>query len=203
MNFLYDIPVFLRIMESEGAICGRKERISVKRSFRLLTFAFIAGLLAVFALPLSPAGAAASTDNDADAYLEHIMWLAREKKTLNSGPFQVVSLLDEVKKWWGEPDDDSGVAANYWDRNIRFIYDPDKKGNPVTWIEDFDPALQKITLEELLDTLGEADWFVEAEGDYYVTYLLNNGHEITFVLNVPMEGQTSKVYLYYVTEHTP
>ena len=103
----------------------------------------------------------------------------------------------------GEPDDDTGVAANYWNRNIRFIYDPDQKGNPVTWVEDFDPALQKITLEELLDTLGEADRFVEAEGDYYVTYLLNNGHEITFVLNVPMEGQTSTVYLYYVTEHTP
>lgn len=131
------------------------------------------------------------------------MWLAQEKKTLNSGPFQVGSLLDEVQQWWGEPDDDSGVAANYWDRNIRFIYDPDQKGNPVTWIEDFDPALQKITLEELLDTLGKADRFVEAEGDYYVTYSLNNGHEITFVLNVPMEGQTSKVYLYYVTEQTP
>jgi hypothetical protein len=35
------------------------------------------------------------------------------------------------------------------------------------------------------------------------TYLLNDGHEITFVLNVPMEGQTSTVHLYYVTEHTP
>jgi hypothetical protein len=97
----------------------------VKRSFRLLSFALIAGLLAVFALPLS--SAAASANNDAGAYLEHIMWLAQEKKTLNSGPFQVGSLLDEVKKWWGEPDDDSGVAANYWNRNIRFIYDPDQK----------------------------------------------------------------------------
>ena len=175
---------------------------AVKKWFRFLSFALVLGLLAGFALPLTPAGAEASASNDSEAFLEHIMWLAQENKTLNSGPFQVGSLLDDVKKLWGEPDDDSGVAANYWDRNIRFIYDHDMKGDSITWVEDFDPALQNITLEELLNTLGEPYQFLEAEGDYYITYLANDGHEITFVLNVPMEGQTSAVYLYYVKGHS-
>ena len=174
----------------------------MKKSFRILSFALVLGLFAGFALPVAHAGAKASASNDSEAYLEHIMWLAQENKTLNSGPFHVGSLLDDVKKWWGEPDDDSGVAANYWNRNIRFIYDHDMKGDPVTWIEDFDPALQNIILEELLNVLGEPHQFMEAEGDYYVTYLANDRHEITFVLNVPMEGQTSAVHLYYVKEHT-
>lgn len=170
---------------------------AVKKWIHGLTFALILGLLTSVAFP-AISNAEAEKKKNEGALLEQIMDLAAETRTLNSGSFGVGSLLDDVKVEWGVPDDDSGVAANYWDRNIRFIYDPDAAGDPITWIEDFDPALQQITLKRLFKQLGMPYKIEEAEGDYYVTYWIDPGYEITFVLNVPMDNQKSVVYLYYI-----
>ncbi len=171
----------------------------MKKWLRGLTFTLIFGLLLTgFASPSQAGAETLRNKKGSDAMLEQIMDLASETRTLNSGPFGVGSLLDDVKKAWGEPEDDSGVAANYWSRNIRFIYDHDFPGDPITWIEDFDPELQQITLKHLLKKLGEPRKFEEAEGMLYVTYPADENHEITFVLNPPMKNQKSVVYLYYI-----
>ncbi|MFC7443247.1 DUF4309 domain-containing protein [Laceyella putida] len=171
----------------------------MKRWLRGLTFALILGaILASFGFP-SLTGAETSRDKiNAHALLDQIMDLASETRTLNSGPFGVGSRLDDVKAAWGAPEDDSGVAANFWSRHIRFIYDHDFPGDPITWVEDFDPDLQQISLKQLRKELGKPLKKVEDEGQLYVTYLANEHHEITFVLNASIHNGKSVVYLYYI-----
>ncbi|MGE7646526.1 hypothetical protein ACQKM1_01825 [Peribacillus frigoritolerans] len=52
------------------------------------------------------------------------MGLAYEsQQSISSGAFSVGDSLKKVEKAWGEPEDLSTVAANYWSRNVRFLYD--------------------------------------------------------------------------------
>ncbi|MGE7766607.1 DUF4309 domain-containing protein [Peribacillus sp. NPDC096540] len=94
-----------------------------------------------------------------------IMGLAYEsKKTINSGPFSADDSLKKVEKPWGPPEDLSTVSANYWSRNVRFLYDDSTGRKTITAIDDLDPQLQTIHLSELKGLIGEPVSAEEQEG---------------------------------------
>ena len=51
----------------------------------------------------------------------------------------------------------STVAANYWSRNVRFIYDGSTKRKTNVAIEDFDPRLKAVHLSDVKDLIGNPD----------------------------------------------
>lgn len=110
------------------------------------------------------------------------MGLAYEsQQSINSVPFSVGDSLIDVINEWGEPEDLSTVAANYWSRNVRFLYDGSTYSKKITAIEDFDPKLQSIHLSVVKDLLGTPISEKEQEGNYYVTYSDNENFIVTFV----------------------
>ena len=105
-----------------------------------------------------------------DMLVRQIMGLAYEsQQTISSVPFAVGDSLKKAIKKWGPPEDMSTVAANYWSRNVRFIYDGSTGRKTIVAIEDFDPKIQTIHLSDVKGLIGNPDSEKEQEGNYYVT----------------------------------
>ncbi|KKI90414.1 hypothetical protein WQ54_20880 [Bacillus sp. SA1-12] len=146
------------------------------RGFSILTLVFLLFSGAAFAT------AATESSETPDLLIRKIMGLAYEtQQTISSGPFSVGDSLKKVEKEWGSPEDLSTVAANYWSKNIRFLYDNSTGRKTITGIDDFDPQLKTIHLFDVKELLGEPVSEVEQEGNYYVTYSDNETYKLTFV----------------------
>ncbi|MGE7185307.1 hypothetical protein ACQKKK_15250 [Peribacillus sp. NPDC006672] len=57
--------------------------------------------------------------------------------------------MKKAEKSWGPLEDLSTVAANYWSRNVRFLYDDSTGRKTITAFDDLAPQLQTIHLSEL------------------------------------------------------
>jgi hypothetical protein len=155
----------------------------------LVVFAFL------FVFASAPSFAVAQSNS---ALLTEIKQLSKQGKTVNSESFRVGSSLKQVVKKWGEPEDLSTVAANYWSKNIRFLYDGEKAKQPIYQIDDFDPSLQSITYYDAVNVFGTPLIEKEQEGNYYVTYAANKRTTITFVFQSRFTNDNPTLELYYV-----
>jgi hypothetical protein len=132
-----------------------------------------------------------------DILVRQIMGLAYEsQQTINSVPFAVGDSLKKVIKKWGPPEDMSTVAANYWSRNIRFIYDGSTGRKTIVAIEDFDPKLQSIHLSDVKGLIGNPDSEQELEGNYFVTYSDGENYTVTFVFQSAFSNPNPSLEMY-------
>ncbi|MFU2014294.1 DUF4309 domain-containing protein [Peribacillus butanolivorans] len=163
------------------------------RSFTILTLAFL-----MFSGGAAFASAASeSSKSTPDLLIREIMGLAYEsQQSINSKPFSVGDSLKKVEKAWGPPEDLSTVAANYWSRNVRFLYDGSTGRKTITGIDDFDPQLQTIHLSELKGLIGKPVSEEEQEGMYYVTYTDNKNYKVVFVFESAWINPDPKLYMY-------
>ncbi|BAB05810.1 DUF4309 domain-containing protein [Halalkalibacterium halodurans] len=153
-----------------------KQASRVIKSFVIFTFALLMASGSAFA-----SDASKSEEANVDQLIQQIMGLASEsQQTISSVPFAVGDSLKKVEKSWGPADDLSTVAANYWSRHIRFLYDGSMGRKPITAIDDFDPKLQTIHLSDVKRLVGEPVSEVEQEGMYYVTYTDYENYKIVF-----------------------
>ncbi len=144
-----------------------------------------------------PVFAAAQHDTSSKNLVKQIKQQSKKYRTLNSEKFAVGSSLNDVIAAWGEPDDLGTVAANYWDRNIRFFYDENSADRTITGIDAFDPALQTIRLKQVYREFGTKAG-KEQEGNYYVTYPLGKAHQITFVFQSITTSNNPTLELYTI-----
>ncbi|MCM3653456.1 DUF4309 domain-containing protein [Metabacillus litoralis] len=164
-------------------------------SFTALTLAFLMFSGATFA-----SAASESSPSSPDLLIRQIMGLAYEsQQTINSGSFSVGDSLKKVKKAWGPPEDLSTVAANYWSRNVRFLYDDSTGRKGITAIDDFDPQLSTIHLSKLKGLIGEPVSEEEQEGMYYVTYTDYANYKVVFVFESAWTNPDPRLYLYTVS----
>ncbi|WP_028775867.1 DUF4309 domain-containing protein [Shimazuella kribbensis] len=166
----------------------------MKRSSRW-SFALLIAFLFVFAT--TPVFAA--TNVSSSTLLDTIKQRSVKAKTLNSQQFAVGSSLNDVEDAWGPAEDLSTVAANYWTRNIRFLYDGNTPKRTITAIDDFDPQLQTIRLKQVKQKFGKPISAVEQEGNYYVTYKANNNHHITFVFQSKFTNNNPTLEMYTIS----
>ncbi|WP_236712722.1 DUF4309 domain-containing protein [Peribacillus muralis] len=143
--------------------------------------------------------AAQPAKSASDRLIGNIMRLASEsQQSISSRPFSVGDSLKKVEKSWGQPEDLSTVAANYWSHDVRFFYDESNAKKTITAIDDFSPKLQTIHLSELKDLIGEPDSAEEQEGMYYVTYTDNEIYKIVFVFESAWINPNPKLSMYTV-----
>ncbi|MDN4076081.1 DUF4309 domain-containing protein [Fictibacillus terranigra] len=158
----------------------KQKNVLTRRFIMFLTLVFLMFNGSAFASAAAPE----SSQSKPDLLIRKIMGLAYEsQQSINSGPFSVGDSLKKVKKAWGPPEDLSTVAANYWSRNVRFLYDDSTGRQTITAIEDFDPQLQTIHLSDLKGLIGEPVSEVEQEGNYYVTYTGYAKYKVVFVFD--------------------
>lgn len=158
-----------------------------------MTILFVASLLV---LP-TMATAAPQQKEDPSLLVKQIMGLAYEdRQTLNSQPYGIDDSLLAVEKNWGPPDDKGTVAANYYSRHLRFLFDNSSPTQPITAIDDWDPRLSSIRLNTLKQTIGTPISEREQEGNYYVTYSDFNHYKIIFVFQSRMNNPNPTLELY-------
>jgi hypothetical protein len=132
-----------------------------------------------------------------DLLVRQIMGLAYEsQQSINSVPFAVGDSLNKVIKKWGPPEDMSTVAANYWSRNVCFIYDGSTKRKTIVAIEDFDPRLKAVHLSDVKDLIGNPDREKEQEGNYYVTYSDEENYTVTLVFESAFDNPNPSLTMY-------
>lgn len=170
----------------------------VNRFIRSFTFLMLAFFMfsgqAVFA-----SSASISSQSTPDLLIRQIMGLAYEsQQSINSKPFSVGDSLKKVEKEWGTPEDLSTVAANYWSRNVRFLYDGSTGRKTIIAIEDFDPQLQTIHLSKVKGLIGEPVSEEEQEGMYYVTYTDYVNYKVVFVFESAWINPDPKLNMYTV-----
>lgn len=165
------------------------------RRFTLLMLAFFMfSGQAAFA-----SSASISSQSTPDLLIRQIMGLAYEsQQSINSKPFSVGDSLKKVEKDWQTPEDLSTVAANYWSRNVRFLYDGSTGRKTITAIEDFDPQLQTIHLSKLKGLIGEPVSEEEQEGMYYVTYTDYVNYKVVFVFESAWINPDPRLNMYTV-----
>ncbi|WP_299089911.1 DUF4309 domain-containing protein [uncultured Metabacillus sp.] len=162
------------------------------RGFSILTLVFLLFSGAAFA-----SAASEPSETSPDLLIRKIMGLAYEsQQTISSGSFSVGDSLKKVEKEWGPAEDLSTVAANYWSKNIRFLYDGSTGRKTITAIDDFDPQLTTIHLADVKELLGEPVSEKEQEGMYYVTYSDNENYKVTFVFESAWVNPNPKLSLY-------
>ncbi len=153
--------------------------------------AFLALAAPAFASELS------TSDPAPDILVRQIMGLAYEsQQTISSVPFAVGDSLKKVIKKWGPPEDMSTVAANYWSRHVRFIYDGSTGRKTIVAIEDFDPKIQTIHLSDVKGLIGNPDSEKEQEGNYYVTYSDKENFTVTFVFQSAFSNPNPSLEMY-------
>jgi hypothetical protein len=159
---------------------------------------FMIWMLAVSLLVLPDmASAAPQKKEDPSLLIKEIMGLAYEdRQTLNSRPYGLDDSLTTVENDWGPPDDKGTVAANYYSRHVRFIYDGSTPAQTITAIDDWDPRLPTITLRLLKRTIGTPISEREQEGNYYVTYSDHDRYKVIFVFESKMNNPNPKLLLY-------
>lgn len=170
----------------------------VNRFIRSVTFLMLAFLM--FSVQAAYASTdSISTQSTPDLLIRQIMGLAYEsQQSISSGPFSVGDSLKIAEKAWGEPEDLSTVAANYWSRNVRFLYDGSTGRKTITAIDDFDPQLQTIHLSMLKELIGEPVSEVEQEGNYYVTYTDYVNYKVVFVFESAWIDPIPRLNMYTV-----
>ncbi|WP_285767281.1 DUF4309 domain-containing protein [Peribacillus sp. SI8-4] len=142
---------------------------------------------------------AASAKSSSDRLIGKIMRVASEsQQSINSRPFSVGDSLKKVEKSWGEPEDLSTVAANYWSHHVRFLYDESTPRKTITAIDEFSPQLQTIHLLQVKNLLGEPASAKEQEGMYYVTYTDNESYKIVFVFESAWNNPDPALSMYTV-----
>lgn len=162
-------------------------------TFLMLAFFMFSGQ-AAFA-----SSASISSQSMPELLIRQIMGLAYESQhSINSKPFSVGDSLKKVEKDWGTPEDLSTVAANYWSRNVRFLYDGSTGRKTITAIEDFDPQLQTIHLSKLKGLIGEPVSEEEQEGMYYVTYTDYVNYKVVFVFESAWINPDPRLNMYTV-----
>lgn len=165
----------------------------IRVTFLTLAFFMFSGQ-AAFA-----SSASISSQSTPDLLIRQIMGLAYEsQQSINSKPFSVGDSLKKVEKDWGTPEDLSTVAANYWSRNVRFLYDGSTGRKTITAIEDFDPQLQTIHLSKVKGLIGEPVSEEEQEGMYYVTYTDYVNYKVVFVFESAWINPDPKLNMYTV-----
>ena len=165
------------------------------RSFLMLT-------LSLLVLP-GMASAAPQKTGDPSLLIKEIMGLAYEQQqTLNSRPYGLGDSLTAVEKDWGPADDKGTVAANYFQRHVRFIYDGSTTAQTITAIDDWDPRLPSITLNQLKQTIGQPLEEREQEGNYYVTYSDHKRYKVIFVFESKTNHPNPKLQLYQLEPGT-
>lgn len=167
-----------------------------KLFFRVLA---ISALLLSFSVPAFASEPPTSSEPAPDILVRQIMGLAYEsQQSINSVPFAVGDSLKKVIKKWGPPEDMSTVAANYWSRNVRFIYDGSTGRKTIVAIEDFDPRLQTIHLADVKGLIGNPVSEKEQEGNYYVTYSDEENYTVTFVFESAFTNPNPSLTMYIV-----
>ncbi|SEN39887.1 protein of unknown function [Lihuaxuella thermophila] len=175
----------------------------VKLFIHSLTLSTLA-LLMMFSVPAFASATPASSQSTPDLLVRQIMGLAYEsQQSINSVPFSVGDSLRKVVKEWGQPEDLSTVAANYWSRHVRFLYDGSTGRKTITAIEDFDPQLQTIHLSDVKGLLGNPVSEKEQEGNYYVTYTDNENYTVIFVFESAWINPDPALSMYIVQKPTP
>lgn len=167
----------------------------MRRLVQVLTisvfFLFVFGVTAFAAKPPE------TSRETPDLLVRRIMGLAYEsQQTINSAPFAVGDSLKRVIKEWGKPDDMSTVAANYWSRHVRFIYDRCTPEKTIVAIEDFDPQLKTVRLSDVKDLIGQPVSEKEQEGNYYVTYSDQKNYIVTFVFESAFNNPNPNLTMY-------
>lgn len=167
--------------------------------FFIRSFTISALALLLFSMPAIASATPATSQSTPDLLVRQIMGLAYEsQQSINSVPFSIGDSLNDVIAAWGQPEDLSTVAANYWSRHVRFIYDGSTERNTITSIEDFDPQLQTIHLSDVKGLLGNPVSEKEQEGMYYVTYTDNENYTVIFVFESAWINPNPSLNMYIV-----
>lgn len=122
------------------------------------------------------------SEENSQIFIEKIQSFAVEQlATINSQPYGVGDSLMDVEADWGPADDKGIIAANYWGRFVRILYDHSTPQQTITALEDVDPKLSEITYGELIQSIGKPTTPPrEVKGTYEVVYTDHKTYKIIY-----------------------
>ncbi|TGE31010.1 YjgB family protein [Desulfosporosinus sp. Sb-LF] len=144
--------------------------------------------------PNTPTPSAPVTEptDPAKKLLSNIMQLAQQGKVINCEFPANTTVIDDVKKKWGNPDRSDYVATangtydTYSKHNVAFGYN---KGAQIFEVRSFESELKKLSLSQVKEVFGSPAYTTRANGEDIIGYTA--GQEFKLLLVFPQATSTT------------
>ncbi|MGP7817638.1 YjgB family protein [Niallia sp. 01092] len=129
-------------------------------------------------------GSISSTQSAKTEFIKHLYELAKNGQVPNC-PFRAHYDLidDDVEKAWGNPDRTDAVAkglyATYSKQKVTVGFN---KGSLIFDIRSYNPKLQTITYDQVVNTLGKPTKLLKNRNDNIYVYTVNKQFQLKFII---------------------
>jgi len=151
----------------------------------------------------TPAPSTPVASNDAVDEIQEILKLAKEGKIANCEFPLEKGMFDDLEQAWGKPDLNEwagkGTYATYKAKNIVVGYN---KGIQIIDLRSDSPDIRKLTLEDVLQALGETKDIRTNEGDAIYVYPAGKDYELKFIVPKPTK-QTPNPHVDHISVFYP
>lgn len=124
-----------------------------------------------------------TADSAAVKQVKELLDLAKKGKVPGVPFVSHTSLIDDVKKAWGDPDKEEaagkGFYATYTDKNAVFGYN---KGSQIFDVRSSSPDLQTLTLDDIKAALGDPAGVTKNGTDEIYIYNANKQYQLKFII---------------------
>ena len=131
-------------------------------------------------------------ENSHKELLTNIMNLAKEGKIVNSEFAAKLNIIDDVKEKLGDPNTSNWIAASkgtydsYTNYSVAFGYN---KGSQLFEVRSFNSTIKQISLNDLKEVFGTADYDVTVANEKIIGYVCNDEFKLLFVFPEPTDQQ--------------
>lgn len=146
--------------------------------------ALLALTLVVGCSGLNPPSSTAQASDAGKTLLLNMRELAEKGKALGSGFPVKTTVIEDVKKKWGEPDktdwvpDAKGTYVTYTGHAMVFGFN---KGSQIFEVRSFAKDLEKITLSKVEETFGAPAYATTVQGEEIIGYTAGQEFKILLV----------------------
>lgn len=134
--------------------------------------------------PSESPGSSEAEDSAASKEIQQLFALAEEGKVPGISFAAHLSLIEDVKKEWGEGDKEEfagkGVYVTYADKNAVLGYN---KGSQIFDVRSDSSELQQLTLDQIEQVLGQPADTAKNGTDQIYTYKANDQFQLKFIIS--------------------
>ena len=142
-----------------------------------------------------------TTDTTTKELLVNMKQMAEHGKVINSAFSVKTTIMEDVKREWGEPDKTDWVAAakgNYATYSNQAIVFGFNKGSQIFEVRSFDKQLQKISLAKTKEIFGTPVLDVKFNGEEIIGYTSGPEFKMEFVFPLPTANDPNPMMVHYL-----
>jgi len=148
-----------------------------------------------------PPSSSSHTSDATQTLLASMKQLAEQGKVINSDYAAKTTVIDDVKKKWGEPDKTEWVPAakgNYATYSKYAMVFGINKGLQIFEVRSFDQQLKSISLDKTKAVFGTPAYDVKVKGEEIIGYKAGTEYKIEFVFPEPTSSNSNPMMDHYL-----